>query len=166
MADAERMISVEADLSGPLDTLEKMGARRRTVMKRMLSQVGTAAKNEAKRAYRPVGLRKQTETLYKSIQKKVMRNGAAVIIRPGAQRDGSVLYGYALAKGAIITAKDSKWLTFQKDGKWVKVRSVRIPSHDYIMGPVGKYLKSTAFKDKVDTIMEKEIQRLEKETRK
>ncbi|MCF0237026.1 MAG: hypothetical protein HUK24_00385 [Sphaerochaetaceae bacterium] len=166
MQDNASIVSVEADISEPLNMLEQMGAKKKTIMRRMLSQIGTAAKNEGKKAYRSSGLKKGTGALYKSIQKKVMKNGSAVLIKPSARKDGSVLYGYALAKGATITAKNGDYLAFQKDGKWIRTKSVTIKPHDYISGPIGRWLKSTQFKAKVDSIVESEIRKLEKENSK
>ena len=102
--------------------LQKLGARKTQVMKRMLGKIGTAAKAPVRRAYRSTGLRRRTGALYRSIRSKVMRSGAAVIVSAGALRDGKVLYGYALAKGSVIDAGKGKLLAFQIDGKWVRTR--------------------------------------------
>lgn len=156
------MVYVETDLKEVLDTLEEMGGRRSTMMRHLLSGIGTAAKGEVKRSYKSFGLSKGTGTLYKSIQRKVFRNGKAVAIQAKARRGDGVFYGYALAKGSIITARNGKWLTFKKDGKWVKVHSVKLPERDFVEAPVKAYLRSIEFQNKVDELMEKEIRKIEK----
>ena len=156
------MVSVETDLKEVLDTLEDLGGRRCTMMRHLLSGIGTAAKGEVKRSYKGYGLSKGTGALYKSIARKVFRNGKAVAIQAKARRDDGFLYGYALAKGSTITARNGKWLTFQKDGKWVKVHSVKLPQRNFVEEPVKNYLKSTSFQQKVDELMEKEIRKIEK----
>ena len=162
MANAEQMLSVETDIKEVLDTLEDLGGRRSTVMRHLLSGIGTAAKAEVKRSYKGYGLSKGTGSLYKSIQRKVFRNGKAVAVQAKARRDGGVFYGYALAKGSTITARNSKWLTFQKDGKWVKVHSVKLPERNFVEEPVKEYLRSMNFQMKLDELMEREIRKIEK----
>jgi hypothetical protein len=159
-------LSIEADISEPITLLKDLGANGNKVMKRMLSGIGTAAKAPVKKAYKSFGLSKQTGALYKSIRRKVMRNGKAVIIDAKALSKGNIFYGYALAKGSLIKPKNGEYLTFQKDGKWMRVCSVKLPERDFVAQPVGKYLQSPAFKLKVDQLMDKEIKRLEKENSK
>lgn len=157
------MVSVEADISEPVRMLQELGAKRTRSMKRVLGKIGTAAKAPVRKACRSTGLHKRTGTLYKSIRSKVMRNGAAVIIRAGAQRDGKILYGYALAKGSTITAKKGRTLAFQIDGKWVRVHSVKLPMRDFVEAPVRKYLATPEFKAKLDRIVKKEVEMAEKD---
>lgn len=156
------MVSVETDLKEVLGVLEEMGGSRSTMMRHLLSGIGTAAKGEVKRSYKSYGLAKGTGALYKSIQRKVFRNGKAVAVQAKARRKDGVFYGYAIAKGSTITARNGKWLTFQKDGKWVKVHSVKLPERNFVEAPVKKYLRSTEFQNKVDELMEKEIRKIEK----
>jgi hypothetical protein len=157
-------VSVETDLSDALRYLESLGAHRDKTMRRMLSGIGTAAKNQVKKAYKSYGLSKGTGALYKSISRKVIRSGKAVIVEAKAQSErNNVFYGYALAKGARITAKDGGYLTFQKDGKWIKVHSVTLPERDFVAAPVKRYLSSPAFGAKLDQLMQKELKRIEKE---
>lgn len=61
--------SVEADLSEPLGMLQSLGANKARVMRRILGSVGTAAKNEVKRAYKSQGLTKHSGSLYRSISR-------------------------------------------------------------------------------------------------
>lgn len=160
-------VSIESDISESLDFLQSLGANRDKVMRRVLGSIGTAAKASAKKAYKSYGLSKSSGALFKSITRRVIRSGKAVIVEAKAQDPkNNVFYGYALAKGAHITAKNGKYLTFCKDGKWVKVHSVKLPERDFIAQPVKTYLSTTAFKDKLDAIVEREVQKLEEGVKK
>lgn len=160
-------ISVEADIEGALKQLEGLGASKDKVMRRLLSGIGTAAKAQARKAYRSYGLSKGSGALYRSITRRVIKSGKAVIVEAKAQSEkNKVFYGYALAKGAVITAKDKGYLTFQKDGKWVKVRSVRLAGRDFIAAPVKRYLASPAFGTKLDQLVQRELDRIGKENSK
>lgn len=160
-------VSVKADISGPLRYLESLGADKNKAMRRILSGIGTAAKNQVKKAYKGYSLSKGTGALYKSITRKVLRSGKGVIVEAKARTEkDKVFYGYALAKGSEIRAKDNGYLTFQKDGKWMKVHSVKLPERDFVAKPVEKYLLSSAFAQKLDLLVQKELDRIEKENRK
>ena len=159
-------VSVETDLAEPLRYLQSLGANRDRVMRRILGGVGTAAKSQAKKAYKSYGLSKGTGALYKSITRRVLRSGKGVIVEAKAKDDkGNIFYGYALAKGAEIRAKDGGYLTFQKDGKWIRVHSVKLPERDFVAAPVKKYLGSPTFHQKLDQLVQRQVDRIEKESR-
>lgn len=159
-------VSVETELSEALTYLESLGANRHKAMRRILGGIGTAARSQVRKAYKSQGLSKGTGALYKSISRRVIRSGKAVIVEAKASsQETKVFYGYALAKGARITAKEGGWLTFQKDGKWVRVHSVKLPERDFVAAPVKKYLSSTAFKTKLEALVQREVERIEKENK-
>lgn len=158
-------ISVETDLTEALRFLQELGANRHKVMRRLLGGIGTAARNQVKKAYKSYGLSKGTGALYKSISRRVLRSGKGVLVEAKATSEkNKVFYGYALAKGAEITAKDGGYLTFQKDGKWIRVHSVKLTERDFVVAPVKKYLASPAFKTKLDQLVQREVARIEKES--
>lgn len=158
-------LSIETDISEPIRMLTELGGKKTPVMRHILSGVGTAAKSSVKKGYKEAGLGKRTGMLCKSIERKVFRNGKAVIVQAKAQRDDKVFYGYALAKGSTITARNADCLTFQIDGKWVKVHSVKLPERDYVSSPVKAYLQTAVFREKLDRLVEKEIIKIEKKAR-
>ncbi len=158
--------SLEADFDEALRMLSRLGANKQKAMKRMLGSIGTSAKAKVKKAYKSYGLHKQSGDLYKSITRRVVRSGKGVIVEAKARTDKGLFYGYAIAKGALITAKKEKYLTFQCDGKWVKVHSVKLPERDFVAKPVVDYLKSQAFKERFQSLVQKEIDRVEKESKK
>lgn len=158
--------SVKTEFDEALKLLEKLGGDRKKMMRRLLSGIGTSAKAKVKKAYKTYGLHKNSGELYKSIKSRVVRSGRGVIIDAKAQRDEGVFYGYALAKGARITAKDGGFLSFQKDGKWIRAKEVKLPERDFVARPVEEYLKTQAFRDRLDSLVQKEIDRIEKESAK
>lgn len=158
--------SVKTEFDEALKLLEKFGGDRKKMMRRLLSGIGTSAKAKVKKAYKTYGLHKNSGELYKSIKSRVVRSGRGVIIDAKAQSDGGIFYGYALAKGARITAKDGDFLSFQKDGKWIRAKEVKLPERDFVARPVEEYLKTQAFKDRLDSLVQKEIDRIEKESMK
>ena len=156
--------SLETDFNEALRMLSRLGVDKQKAMKRMLGSIGTSAKAKVKKAYKTYGLHKESGDLYKSITRRVVKSGKGVIVEAKAQTDKGLFYGYAIAKGARITAKNGQYLTFQKDGKWVKVHSVKLPERDFVAKPVVDYLKSQAFKERFEALVQKEIDRVEKET--
>lgn len=156
--------SVKAEFDEALKLLEKLGGDRKKTMRRLLSGIGTSAKAKVKKAYKTYGLHKNSGELYKSIKSRVVKSGRGVIIDAKAQSDGGIFYGYALAKGARITAKDGGFLSFQKDGKWIRAKEVKLPERDFVARPVEEYLKTQAFRDRLDSLVQKEIDRIERES--
>lgn len=163
---ATEQISIQADISESINFLEKLGADRKKTLRRILSGVGSDARNKAKKAYKSSGLNQRSGTLYRSISRKIVSRGQAVMIEAKAQNEKNIFYGYALTKGSKITAPEGKSLSFQINGKWIKAKSVQLKAHDFIEQPVKRYLDSNAFKVKVDKLVDKEIARIEKETAK
>ncbi len=156
--------SVKTEFDEALKLLEKLGGDRKKMMRRLLSGIGTSAKAKVKKTYKTYGLHKNSGELYKSIKSRVVRSGRGVIIDAKAQSDGGIFYGYALAKGARITAKDGGFLSFQKDGKWIRAKEVKLPERDFVARPVEEYLKTQAFRDRLDSLVQKEIDRIERES--
>ena len=158
--------SLETDFNEALRMLGRLGVDKQKAMKRMLGSIGTSAKAKVKKAYKTFGLHKETGNLYKSITRRVVKSGKGVIVEAKSRTDDGIFYGYAIAKGARITAKSGGYLSFQKDGKWIRAKSVKLPERDFVAKPVTDYLKSQAFKERFDALVQKEIDRVEKETTK
>ncbi len=153
-------ISVKADLDDVMRTLSEIDGNKEKIRKRVLSGIASAVKSKVKSSYRKY-LHKRSGTLYKSIQSKVTRDGRMAIVSPSATSSG-VRYGYVLAKGTTITAKKANTLTFQIDGKWIRKHSVTIPERDWVEKPARDYIDSPSYKAKLDTLVQKEIDRAER----
>lgn len=140
--------------------LENLNGNRKSMRRRILSGIGTSVKQAVKKNYTSL-LKKQSRTLYKSVTAKIFKSGAAVKISPRAQRS-NILYGYALAKGSTIKAKDSEFLTFRIGDKWIRKQQVTLKPVDWIEAPAKRYLQSSSYRQRLDELVQKEIDRAEK----
>lgn len=140
--------------------LENLNGNRKSMRRRILSGIGTSVKQAVKKNYTSL-LKKQSRTLYKSVTAKIFKTGAAVKISPRAQRS-NILYGYALAKGSTIKAKDSEFLTFRIGDKWIRKQQVTLKPVDWIEAPAKRYLQSSSYRQRLDELVQKEIDRAEK----
>lgn len=153
-------ISVKADLDDVMRTLSEIEGNKEKMRKRVLSGIAFAVKSKVKSSYRRY-LNKRSGTLYKSIQSKVCRDGRMAIVSPSATSNG-VRYGYVLAKGTTIVPKKANTLTFQIDGKWICKHSVTLPERDWVEKPARDYIDSPSYKAKLDSLVQKEIDKAEK----
>ncbi len=153
-------ISVKADLDDVMETLSAIDGNKERMRRRVLSGIAMAVKGKVKRSYSTL-LHKRSCTLYKSIQSKVCRDGRMAIVSPSASASG-VRYGYVLAKGTTITAKKSNTLTFQIDGKWIRKHTITIPERDWVEKPARDYIDSPSYKAKLDSLVQKEIDKAKK----
>lgn len=157
-------ISIKTDLDQSMRLLDELDGNKDKMRRRLLSGVGTAVKNYVKRQYKNF-LNKQSGSLYKSLNSKVVRTGKEVIISPSATSN-KVRYGYVLAKGATIKPRKKKFLSFKIGDKWIRAHSVTIEARDWVEGPAKQYIDSLAYKQKIDALIEKEIKRAEKAAQK
>ena len=156
----ESLINVKADVDEAMTMLENLNGNRKSMRRRILSGIGTSVKQAVKKNYTSL-LKKQSRTLYKSVTAKIFKSGAAVKISPRAQRS-NILYGYALAKGSTIKAKDSEFLTFRIGDKWIRKQQVTLKPVDWIEAPAKRYLQSSSYRQRLDELVQKEIDRAEK----
>ena len=157
---AESLINVKADVDEAMEMLENLKANRKSMRRRILSGIGTAVKQHVKSRYSAL-LHKRSKTLYKSVTAKVFKSGAAVKISPRAEHENK-LYGYALAKGSTIEAKNSEFLTFKIGDKWIRKHSITLKPRDWIEAPAKQYLASASYRQRLDQLVQREIDRAEK----
>lgn len=164
------VISVKSDFDEVRKTLDETGAQVKNINRKILTGVGTKAKNAARRAYE-VTLKKRSGALYQGIQRIVTRKGDRVVIYSPASREGgksrSSRYGFILASGATIKAKGRgflqtsiPYLTFKVDGRWVRTREVNLPAKDWLTPPIEAYLNSPRYDDDVNRILDREIKKI------
>ncbi|MBP5163773.1 MAG: hypothetical protein ILP16_12465 [Spirochaetales bacterium] len=156
----ESLINVKADVDEAMAMLENLNGNRKSMRRRILSGIGTSVKQAVKKNYTSL-LKKQSRTLYKSVTAKIFKSGAAVKISPRAQRS-NILYGYALAKGSTIRATNSEFLTFKIGDKWIRKQQVTLKPVDWIESPAKRYLSSSSYRQRLDQLVQKEIDRAEK----
>ena len=156
----ESLVNVKADVDEAMAMLENLNANRKSMRRRILSGIGTAVKQHVKSRYSAL-LHKRSRTLYKSVTAKVFKSGAAVKISPRAEHENK-LYGYALAKGSTIEAKDSDFLTFKIGDKWIRKHSVTLKPRDWVESPAKQYLASSSYHERLEQLVQREIDRAEK----
>ena len=154
------LVNIKSDLDEAMDFLKKLDGNKNSMRRRILSGVGTAVKGKVKKSYKSF-FNKQTGTLYKSLNSRVIKNGKAVIVSPSANKD-KVRYGYVLAKGTTIEPKKGDLLTFKIGEKWIRKHSVRIPERDWVGEPSKRYMASAELKERLDTLTQREVDRAEK----
>lgn len=155
-------LSIEEDFKQVKEVFDQMGKQSRKIQRRIISGVGVQAKGQVKRNYLKSGLQKRSGALYKGVIRKVIDNGTAVVVEPDLASTNGVRYGYVLAKGAVIKPKKAKALTLNIDGKWIRTHEVRIPSRDWVEPPVLNYLNSPLCDERINYLIERELQKLEK----
>ncbi len=156
----ETIINVKADVDEVLKMLESLHGNRKSMRRRILSGIGTSVKQSVKKSYTSL-LKKRSKTLYKSVTATIIKQGAAVKISPRATRS-NILYGYALARGSTIEAKNGEFLTFKVGDKWVKRNTVNLKPVDWIEAPAKKFLSGSSYKKRLEELTQKEIARAEK----
>lgn len=156
----ETLINVKVDVDEAMRLLANLNGNKKAMRRRILSGIGTSVKQAVKKSY-PALLNKRSKTLYKSVTAKIFKSGEAVKISPRAERN-NILYGYALAEGSTIKARDAAYLTFKVGDKWIKRKQIRLKPVDWIEGPAKRYLSSSAYKQRINELVEKEILRAEK----
>lgn len=176
-------LSIKAECKDAIKTLEKLQYNTKYIQRKILSGVGTQAKNQVKRQYNTL-LHKRSGNLYKSINRKVNKKGdtvsitanvvagnnATVVVDNGRKGRGKTLvkqarYGYILAYGSHIKAKNKEYLTFKVNGKWVKKKEVFVKERNYMKPPVERYLGSSDYKATVERILQKEIDKYEEKAK-
>lgn len=66
-------------------------------------------------------------------------------------------YAGFLERGATITAKKSKWLTFKAGGQWHKVKSVTIPARPFLKPAVEEFWGSEKSAQIAEAVLQKEL---------
>lgn len=158
------LVNIKSDLDEAMVFLKKLDGNKNSMRRRILSGVGTAVKGKVKKSYKSF-FNKQTGTLYKSLNSRVIKNGKAVIVSPSASKD-KVRYGYVLAKGTTIEPKKGVLLTFKIGEKWIRKHSVRIPERDWVGEPSKRYMASAELKERLETLTQREVDRAEKAAQK
>ena len=118
--------------------------------------------------------KREPENLKKSIKNKAYRKprlGQIIYsdvhaFNPYNPTAPKVLYGIALAKGFTAEAKKDKYLTFQADGKWHKVKSVTVSARPFVSSPADRAAHSQELVKRMETTVTKELEKLEKKYQK
>lgn len=162
------IISVKADVDQVLRFFDGIKVSEKSISRSIMSQVGQGGRKYVRSRYASI-LHKKSGALYKSIKYRVYENGKNVVFSSDANsgkktsKDGRIArYGYMLASGYTINAKNGKYLTFNINGKWIKRKSVTVTPRDFMEGPLTRYMESGELKSRIDKAFEKQLEKVEK----
>lgn len=159
----EGVISIQADISDAMAVFNGLEVNKVVIQKKLLGSVGTGGKQAIRRNYRSV-LKKRSGLLYKSIKSYVKRNGSAVVFTNTADSGKNTgkggksgRYGFMLASGYTVEAKDDNLLTFNIDGKWFRMHSVEVKPKDFVENPVERYVDSLDCSNRIEKTLQKQV---------
>jgi hypothetical protein len=156
-------IDIRSDFSEVNEYLGELGKQGKNISKYILRNIGRITKNKVKKSYNSY-LHKDTGYLYKSIKSTQSKRSLYNVVSANARDPKTkVRYGYVQSAGATIKPKNKPYLTFQINGKWKKMKEVRVPAKNFMEEPANKYLKSTAIKQDIDKYLQKKLDQLEKQ---
>lgn len=151
-------LSIQADLSEAMEAFKDLEERMPKIQRSMLAGIGSKAASFAKKRY-SMELKKRSGNLYKNLKRVVTKRGDAVVIYSKAISENKISYGFVLAKGAIIEAKDGN-LKFQINGKWITKKKVEIKPRDWLVKPVDQFIGSNDYHAQIDRLIQKEVDKL------
>lgn len=159
-------ISVKTDFEEVQEMFGRLVKERVKVQRAILTGIGSTSRTKVRTAYKR-HLNMRSGNLYRSISYKVSKRGERLLIgtparSPVNSQGHAVYYGSLLTKGYTLTPKTAKVLKFDINGKWITKHSIVIPSRDFVEGPVRSYIKSPAYDKRIDKILQREIDKLEK----
>lgn len=160
-------VTAEASIKESMDLIEGLNEKDAYNLKKGI--VRTLGNNTAKAVRRGFNreLHVRSGNLKKSVKSSMSKKKRNVyaVISPKARASNQVFYGYALANGTTIRAKNSKVLKFNINGKWISKYSVTIPKKEWFIPSAMAYLNSPQNRRDVDKYVAKRIEALEKKGR-
>ena len=154
------IITIKSDISDAMNLIDGFEKERPKIKKNLLRMSGQKTRSKVKKSYNSY-LNKRSGNLYRSIRYYMFKNGRAAVVTVHNKED-KFRYGFALTHTYDIVPKNSKALTFQINGKWVRSHGVHITGRDFVEGPGMRYLNSQEYRGDLETKTQKEITRIEK----
>lgn len=154
------IITIKADISDAMDLIEGLDKERPKIKKNLLRMSGQKTRSKVKKSYNSY-LHKRSGNLYRSIRYYMFKNGKAAVVTAHNKED-KYRYGFALTHTYDIVPKNSKTLTFQINGKWVRSHGVHIQGRSFVEEPGMRYLNSQEYRSDLETKTQKEVDRIEK----
>jgi hypothetical protein len=152
-------ISIENDMTNVMSAFDSLEKESPKIQRHILAGIGSKAVSVVKKNYKSQ-LKKGSGNLYKGVKRMVVKRGNAVVIASKARGENGQFYGFALAQGSTITAKKNKNLVFQIDGRWIRKHSVKLPERNWFQKPVESYIGSSAYKEQIEKLLQKEVDKL------
>ena len=162
------VINIKAEIDDAKKFFDGLNVNEKTITKQLLKTTGSGGLSRIRRGYNSV-LNKRSGTLYKSLKYVIRDNNTKVVFTNTANsgkktsKDGRLAYyGFMLASGYDVTAKEGRWLTFNVNGKWARVKQIHVAPRDFVEGPIDRFMESGDLDRRLDTTFQKQVERVEK----
>lgn len=161
-------VRIGSDLREAMAFFDGLDVNKKAIQRSLLRSVGVGARQAVKTNFGN-HLHRRSGKLKKSVKSLVARSGNSVVISNDAEsgkntaKDGrAARYGFMLAHGYTIEAKEGKTLTFNINGQWIRKHSVTVPPKDWVEPSVEKYVASGECKARLDKEFQKQVNYWEK----
>lgn len=150
------LISIKADITEVLDTLEGFEKERPKIKKALLTTAAQKTRRKIKSGFSEV-LHKRSGTLLKSLKYSVKKDGTSATVYPTEK------YGFMLASGYTVEPKNQDYLTFKIGDKWIRTYGpINVSAKDWTQPPAQRYLKGAEIEHDLEEKLSKEVTKLEK----
>lgn len=154
------MISIRTeyeDLKKKLDEIQDP----KTIQKLSKKMFQAALRGGVKAAKKSLSITasKKSGSLYRSIKGRLSRKDKAVgIIGPSGSFN--FMKAYTLEQGITRKAKDSEYMSFKVNGRWVRKKTVNQYPRPWFERSVGKYLESNQLVSDMDKQLERDLKKI------
>lgn len=124
------------------------------IARRMMSKVSGAIRKDVRDKNLKGGvLKKQEGLLLKSIKYKAKTDFTATI-------SSGTSYSSTHEMGKSILPKNKKYLTFQVDGEWKKVRNINIPQRQFLWPVIDEYFQTKKAEKIMDDVLDEALKQI------
>lgn len=149
-------LEIQYDVNVIQDKLEALGIDLKNVNRKILKRITAKARSkiiaEYRRNYHSKG------GITKAVYASAKNNNAGFV---GILSKKAYIYKLK-ETGGTIKVKRKKYLTFQINNQWVKVKSVSITANPFIKPAFGRYSRSGEYKQDIDLVVQRIIDKANK----
>ena len=136
--------------------LGDMDIKMPSIAKKMMNKVNTLIKKEARKTMRARKFDKSKETgIYKNLYSISKKDFEAIV---GIKK--TAFYSAFVERGAHIKAKNSEYLTFKINDKFVKVKSVTIQAKPFLKPAIDMFWNTGKANKEMEAVFQKELDKL------
>lgn len=136
--------------------LGDMDIKMPSIAKKMMNKVNTLIKKEARKTMRARKFDKSKETgIYKNLYSISKKDFEAIV---GIKK--IAFYSAFVERGAHIKTKNSEYLTFKINDKFVKVKSVTIQAKPFLKPAIDMFWNTGKANKEMEAVFQKELDKL------
>ncbi|UTC86871.1 hypothetical protein [Treponema denticola] len=136
--------------------LGDMDIKMPSIAKKMMNKVNTLIKKEARKTMRARKFDKSKETgIYKNLYSISKKNFEAIV---GIKK--IAFYSVFVERGAHIKVKNSEYLTFKINDKFVRVKSVTIQAKPFLKPAIDMFWNTGKANKEMEAVFQKELDKL------